>query len=151
MLLSIVLPLKGRPLHTLRFLWHANQIRLPYPILIADGMVKEGVSRLIEDHSTFPNLAIEYHRYPDDVSFGHFYRKLADIMRKVRTPYVKMVDNDDFIGVAALDKCVEFLEGHPDYVCCGGGIAGFALDEMSGTDIPLVVGRINRFNYRYTD
>jgi glycosyltransferase domain-containing protein len=149
-LLTILLPLKGRHLHTLRFLWHANEVRLPHHIIIADGDVHPRIAELLEDPTTFPNLSLEYIRYPYDATFGHFFRKMADAAQRVRTPYVKLVDNDDFVGPGGLVQCVDFLERNADYVCCGGGIAGFALDEMSRTAMPNLVGLINLWNYRYT-
>ena len=59
--LTIVLPLKGRALFTLRFLWHANKVRLPYRFLIADGQVDPVLAELLEmPHVLFPNIDVEY-------------------------------------------------------------------------------------------
>jgi glycosyltransferase domain-containing protein len=149
-LLTILLPTKGRHLHTLRFLWHANEIKLPYRILVADGEVHPRIAELLEDPATFSSLSIDYVRYPKDVTFGHFFRKIADAAQRINTAYVKMVDNDDFLVPTGLSKCLQFLEGNLDYVCCGGGLAGFAIDDMSGTALPQVLGRVNRYAYRYT-
>ncbi|MGA9951110.1 MAG: hypothetical protein WBQ24_22905, partial [Xanthobacteraceae bacterium] len=85
--LTIVLPLRGRHLFTLRFLWYADKLRLPYRILIADGQVNETVARHIENSRTFfPNLDIDYVRYPDDAGYPQYFAKMADAMRRVRTP-----------------------------------------------------------------
>ena len=149
--LTIVLPLKGRHLFTLRFLWHANAARLPYRFLIADGQVHPQLAAILENsRETFPNLDIEYVRYSDDVDFSHYHRKLSDALSRVRTPYAMMADNDDFLASAGLERSLNFLDGAPDYVCCGGGLAGFSV--YSGLNDPNhgLLGPFNRFSYRYT-
>jgi glycosyltransferase domain-containing protein len=149
--LTIVLPLKGRHLFTLRFLWHANAARLPYRFLIADGQVHPQLAAILENsRETFPNLDIEYVRYPDDFDFSHYHRKLSDGLSRVRTPYAMMADNDDFLAFAGLECSLNFLDSAPDYVCCGGGLAGFSV--YSGLNDPNhgLLGPFNRFSYRYT-
>jgi glycosyltransferase domain-containing protein len=148
--LTILLPLKGRPLHTLRFLWHADRERFPYKFLIADGQVHSAIAKILENAAgTFPNLDIEYVRYPDDVNFSRFYQKMADACARVRTPYLMQVDNDDFLVRSGIDRCVEFLETHPDFASYGGGIGGFALDEPTIPAFAQVSGRLWRLSYRY--
>jgi glycosyltransferase domain-containing protein len=149
--LTIVLPLKGRHLFTLRFLWHANAARLPYRFLIADGQVHPQLAAILENsRAVFPNLDVEYVRYPDDVDFSHYHRKLSDALSRVRTPYVMMADNDDFLAFTGLERSLDFLERAPDYVCSGGGLAGFSV--YSGLNDPNhgLLGPFNRFSYRYT-
>lgn len=148
--LTIVLPLKGRHLFTLRFLWHANRARLPYRFLIADGEVHPELAKLLEDsRKTFPALDLEYIRYPDDVDFEHYYAKMADVFQRVRTPYVKIADNDDFLAPAGLECCMDFLDARSDYVCCSGGIAGFSVRAAQRDSTKLVTGPINKLAYRY--
>src|SRR5262249_39206561 len=142
--LTIVLPLKGRPLFTLRFLWHANKARLPCRFLIADGEVHSELEKLLQDpRKTFPDLDLEYIRYPDDANFTDYYTKMADAIARVRTPYVKIADNDDFLAAAGLECCVDFLETHPDYVCCSGGVGGFSL-HVARRDSELLTGPFNK-------
>jgi glycosyltransferase domain-containing protein len=147
--LTIILPLKGRHLFTLRFLWHANRARLPYRFLIADGgEVRLELAKLLENSpKTFPDLDLEYIRYPDDVDFKHYYAKMADVLQRVRTPYVKVADNDDFLAPTGLECCVDFLDGHSDYVCCSGGIGGFSLRATPRGSGELVIGPVNKLAY----
>lgn len=149
--LTIILPLKGRHLFTLRFLWHANRARLPYRFLIADGQVHAALAALLENsHSLFPELDVDYIRYPDDIDFSRFFAKLHDALQRVQTPYVMIADNDDFLAFSGIERSLDFLDQSPDYVCCGGGLAGFSV--YSGLDNPNdgLVGPVNRFAYRYT-
>jgi glycosyltransferase domain-containing protein len=147
--LTIILPLKGRPLFTLRFLWHANKARLPYRFLVADGEVHPALEKVLQhSQETFPDLDIEYVRYPDDVDFAHYYAKMAHAVGRVRTPYVKIADNDDFLAAAGLECCMDFLDAHPDYVCYSGGIGGFSIRVARRDFSDPVTGPFNKLAYR---
>jgi glycosyltransferase domain-containing protein len=147
--LTILLPLKGRHLHTLRFFWDAERRGLPYRFVVADGEVHPAVARLFDRAQTvFPNLDIDYVRCPDDVSFSHFFAKMATVARMVRTPYVMQIDNDDFLVMSGLDGSMEFLDSNPDFVSHGGGIGGFSLDS-TGAALPKVVGAPDHMTFRY--
>jgi glycosyltransferase domain-containing protein len=149
--LTIVLPLKGRDLFTLRFLWHANRARLPYRIVIADGLVNPPLAEILEhsrDH--FPDIDLEYIRYPDDDDFTRYFTKLLDAIGRVRTPYVMLADNDDFPMHGGIEGSLDFLDNNADYVCCGGGLAGFAVYAGLRDSRGGLSGRLNRFTYRYT-
>jgi glycosyltransferase domain-containing protein len=134
-------------LHTLRWLWHANRTRLPFHVVIADGEVHPAIERVFSDPLAFPYLSYEYHRY-EDRSLQDYYCKIADALGKVRTPYVMMMDNDDFPMPFGVGKAMSFLDSAPDYVCAGGGIPGFTLG-LGVKDLPNVTGPLNRIWYRY--
>lgn len=148
--LTVILPLKGRHLFTLRFLWHANRARLPYRIVIADGQVHPALANILENSRRyFANLDIDYVRYADDVDYHSYFIKMADALRRVKTPYAMLADNDDFIACAGTESSLNFLDTNKDYICCGGGLAGFSV--YSGLRSPNgPFGRLNRYAYRYT-
>lgn len=149
--LTVLLPLKGRPLFTLRFLWHANRQKMPYRFVIADGEVHPELACLLENSSAlFPNLDIEYVRYPDDRTFSNFFEKMADALGRVRTPYVVIADNDDFLIASGIERTLDFLDAHKDYVCCGSGIAGFSVYAGLNDPNGNLLGKTNRWEYRYT-
>lgn len=148
--LTILLPLKGRPLFTLRFLWQANRERMPFRFLIADGEVRSPLSDILENSGEhFPQLDIEYVRYPDDSSFSLYFAKMYDAMRRVRTPYVMLADNDDLLGPTGIERAADFLDSHSDYVCCGGGIAGLSIRTSPQAPLGLLLGTISKLNFRY--
>jgi glycosyltransferase domain-containing protein len=151
--LTIVLPLKGRYLFTLRFLWHANKARLPYRFLIADGQVHPVLARVLENSGEhFPNLDLQYIRYPDDRDFSCFFAKMADALGRVTTPYAMLADNDDFLAFGGIERALDFLESNADHVCCGGRVAGFSV--YSGLSNPSrgLRGRLNRlYNYYHAE
>lgn len=143
--LTIVMPLKGRPLHTLRFLRFAARQRMPYHIIIADGEVREPLASVMEDYRRFfPELSVEYIRNPDDASYGIYLSKMANALSRVATPYVMVVDNDDFLMSSGFGPCMDFLDVHPDYVACTGRRGGFnllgsddALNNIAGEPVSL--------------
>jgi glycosyltransferase domain-containing protein len=148
--LTIVMPLRGRPLFTLRFLWHANAARLPYKFILADGEVRPDLSRLLDDaRELFPNIEVEYIRYPDDTDFARYFAKMTDAIARAQTPYVMLADNDDFLAYSGLERSLDFLEANPDYVCCGGGIGGFAVYARKFPWLGGLCGPLNRLSYRY--
>jgi glycosyltransferase domain-containing protein len=148
--LTIVIPLRGRPLFTLRFLWHANAARLPYKFIIADGEVGPELSRLLDDSpKLFPHLDVDYIRYQDDTDFARYFAKMTDALARVQTPYVMLADNDDFLAFAGLERSLDFLDRHPDYVCCGGGIGGFAVYARKFPWLGGLRGPLNKLAYRY--
>lgn len=143
---TILLTLKGRHLLTLRWLWHANRVGLPFPVFIADGEVNSTIARLIEDAAVFPNLLIEYHRY-NDLTFFDFYHKLEDALSKIKTPYVMMSDNDDFLFPSGILSSLDYLEHSPDYVSAGGGIGHFEI-RVEENQLRNLHGKVERFWYQ---
>ncbi len=148
--LTIVMPLRGRPLFTLRFLWHANAARLPYRFILADGQVVPALAGALENsRKIFPEIDVEYIRYPDDASFADYFAKMHDAMRRVETPYAMFVDNDDFLAHAGIERSIEFLDANPDYVCCGGGVAGISAYIRKDPSLGGLVGPLNKLSFRY--
>ena len=149
--LTIVMPLKGRHLFTFRFLWHANRMRLPYRFLIADGQVNEAVVRHLGDsRKIFPELDIEYIRYPDDVDYSRYFAKMYDAMQRVRTPYVMHADNDDFLAFDGIERTLDFLDAHKDYVCSRGHYLTFSVYSGLGSSHGGICGKFNGY-YLYRD
>ena len=130
--LTILLTLKDRADYTFRWLAYAQQTRLPFKVLIADGGADESVPRALSDKSRFPDVDYDYLRFPYDASYSDYYAKIVGALDRVRTPYVVMADNDDFFFARALRQSVEFLATHPDYVACGGYSAVFWVDSLPG-------------------
>lgn len=148
--LTIVLPLKGRPLHTMRFFWHANRQRLPHRIVVLDGEVKPAIAeRLAPPHALFPALDIDYVRCPDDRTYQHYFDKMAAGAARVRTPYAMLCDNDDFIAGAGAAYALDFLESHRDFIGVSGGVAGFSLHRNG--KLPDVAGVMRSLGPLYHD
>jgi glycosyltransferase domain-containing protein len=144
------MPLRGRPLFTLRALWHANSARLPYRFIIADGLVRPGLAAILDRaRDLFPNVDIEYIRYADDAGYRQFFAKMSDALARVGTRYAMIADNDDFLMGSGIARSIDFLDANPDYVCAGGGVSGFSVYSPREDALSGVVGSFNRFAFRY--
>jgi glycosyltransferase domain-containing protein len=149
--LTFLLPVRGRLLHPLRLLWHSNRTKNPYRFLVADGTGDPTFTAVLGRSSDlFPNLDIEHVVYPDDGSFQAFYRRTAAAARRVSTPYVMNVGDDDFVLAAGAEHCIRFMDQSLDYVSCGGGVAGFSLASASSPDELPVIGSITRIKYPHS-
>lgn len=118
---------------------------MPYRFLIADGDVHPVLAGILENaREHFPNLDLEYVRYPDDRDFSCYFAKMADALGRVTTPYAMLADNDDFLAFTGLERAIDFLESNADYVCSAGRVVGFSV--YSGLNNPnrSIRGRLNR-------
>jgi glycosyltransferase domain-containing protein len=97
--ITAYMPLWARPRFTLRWMWHANRIRFPYPILFGDGGNNPVIRKIItERRDLFPNLSYKYFQYEatDAPVVQDYLVRCADMLGKIETPYVLWCDNDDF-------------------------------------------------------
>ncbi|EMY76164.1 hypothetical protein LEP1GSC060_1576 [Leptospira weilii serovar Ranarum str. ICFT] len=145
--ITILLTLKGRPLHTFRWMWHHNRIRLPFKIVIADGGTDLKVERLLSEPKNFPNLNYKYFRYQDNLLEDYWF-KLADIITKIDTPYVMFSDNDDFVLPAAVHTAEKLFETHSDCISVCSTSLNFALRDKSA-DFDSIMGDMYNFSYQY--
>lgn len=144
MSLTIVLANKGRPLHTLRWMWHANRIGLPFSVIVTDGGTHPEITRILTDESAFPNLSYRHLLY-NDQQLPDFWLTLVDVATKVDTTYTMICDNDDFFVLSTLRNAVGFLDAHPDYVDACATTSYFSMKTLDplGND-PAVAGHIYR-------
>lgn len=146
--LTIVMPMKGRRLFTFRFLSYANYLRLPYRFIIADGLVDEFAATYLENSKhAFPNIDVEYIRYPLDTDYRRFFLKMSDAMSRVRTRYVMQADNDDFLGFDGIERALDFLDDHSDYICARGHQVTFTVYSRVGGSPGAISGRLNTMQW----
>ena len=145
--LTLLLTLKGRSLFTLRWMYYANKIKLPYHIYIADGEVNPKLEKILQSKESFPHLSYEYHKYKD-LSLPDFYFKVLDSLKKIKTRYVQMCDNDDFIFTSGVNLSLRFLEKNTDFVCAQGRVAGFSLNKNK--TYPNLSGKISKITPLYS-
>ncbi|KKL68331.1 hypothetical protein LCGC14_2126020, partial [marine sediment metagenome] len=98
--ISLIIPTHNRHQYLTRVLDYYNGINLK--ILVADSSQKEYPFKNKYD--------IDYFHYPNYIP----HKKLADIIQEVKTPYVFMCADDDFIIPKAIEKCIKFLDNNSD-------------------------------------
>jgi glycosyltransferase domain-containing protein len=118
--LTIVLTLKDRSPFTFRWMSYMNEMKCPYPILIADGGADREVEMNLTNKSNYCNLNYTYLRYPFDANLEIFYAKLKNVLSLIQTPYFILADNDDFFRLDEVQKFVDFLNINQDYTSCTG-------------------------------
>ncbi|WP_397411237.1 TIGR00180 family glycosyltransferase [Polaromonas sp.] len=119
--LTFLLTLKNRADYSRTWLLH--NIRPGYDYLIADGSTDN------ENEALFSNLNllnVAYVRYPEDATVAIYVDKVFDAISRVKTPYIMMCDNDDFINFHGVPGCIAALDAHPDVVCAGGPLIGIS-------------------------
>ena len=125
--LTIVLTLKDRSAFTYRWMSYMNDIKCPYPILIADGGEDKLIKEKLTNYKNYSNLNYTYIRYPFDTNFSTFYKKIVDVINRVVTPYLLFADNDDFYLLDNIISFINFLDENLDFVSCGGQKISFSL------------------------
>jgi glycosyltransferase domain-containing protein len=135
--LTILLTLKDRTPFTLRWMRFANNEHFPFKIILADGGSDDSATKIFANYSNFQDLDYKYVRYPEDINYTAYYKKVSDAMSLVESPYLLLADNDDFFCTEGLIRSIEFLEENPDYVAARGYYKGFSVkrrDSEVGPD-----------------
>ena len=107
---SIILVLKDRTEYTKRLMDSWNKDKFPFHILIADGGNDQNIEECLTNFSNFPNLDYTYIRFPYDKTLRDFYEKMAHVTTLLNTSTTALMDNDDFISVDGINKCMSILE-----------------------------------------
>ena len=125
---TLVLLIKGRHDFTYRWLVYMNKINFKYPIFIGDGQDDDETIKMIKKINVNKNLDISYYRYNTHSSYLEYYKMKNDILSKVKTKFVMLCDNDDFILPSGLKDQINFLSENNDYISASGRILNFEID-----------------------
>lgn len=129
MSVTIVLISKARPLLTLRTLWHFNRIKMPWPVIVADGAAALGLEKALAA-SNFRDIDVSYFAH-EDSSIPEFYVKCRKALERVTTPYILMHACDDFLVPSSVARSCAFLDANTDYVTAGGSVGWFRLNATA--------------------
>lgn len=119
---TVFLVLKDRPGYTYRFMRYMDYLRYPFDIIIADGGKNKEIEGILLDKSNFPNIQYDYLRHPYDETLDDFHQKMADSITKISTPLASIMDNDDFLILDGVSKCVQVLAESNKYSSARGAI-----------------------------
>ena len=123
-MLTIVIPTKNRSIFLSRLLKYYASVGCRYRILIGDSSNDEEHARFLAYLTPLQSkLCVEYVRLlPDDGLLPGQGTILCTktLLERVNTPYAAWNPDDDFLVPATLEKCVVFLEKHPDYSAAHG-------------------------------
>ena len=126
--LTVLLITKGRNLYTIRWLYYANEIKLPYDIYIADGQPNKKINQILENKNNFPHINYKHVLY-NDSSYKMYYKKIVHSIENINTKYVMLSDNDDFLMPKGINKSIDFLNLNKDYIGASGRIGFFQMSN----------------------
>ena len=96
--ISIIIPIKDRAEFTFRSLCYLSSIKFPFKIFICDGSFNKSNNKKIVNKFK-KKIPVTYLSFPYDKNYLFFLNKLKKTLRKVKTKYVILLPNDDFINL----------------------------------------------------
>lgn len=121
-LATIIVPTYNRPHHIERLLKYFNKIECSFKIIIGDSSPSSVKNQNKATVKKYKNLNIIY---LDKSSKQDPYKKFADIVNTVKTPYCMFCADDDFIHIPGLITGIQYLEQHQDYGIAQGRTLAF--------------------------
>ncbi len=129
--LTIVVPVLGNQDFTLRFLKYFNTQKFKYKLIIADG----GKGKLTEKVTAEikKNPKIQYFSFYKKGKGKSLFNRYKYLIKFIKTPYVKLMANDDFFLDTTIAKCIKFLNNNKKFSIAGGSLINFRLkNKISG-------------------
>lgn len=124
---------------------YMNFLNYPFKIIIADGGRNQQIENILKEKSTFSNLDYDYLRYPYDQTLDDFHEKMSDSIEKISTPLASIMDNDDFLLLAGVEKCVNFLKNNKDYSSARGLVNGIGISQDVFGDLGIGDNMYSKF------
>ncbi len=120
--ISMLIPLKDRPKYTRRILKNLEKQNFPYQIFLADGGENKSIENQLKKGHFCSKLNYQYCRYPYDIDFQRFYKKMTSTLNKITTDLCIIIDNDDLLNLKGLERCIGVLE-NKNYCCARGALS----------------------------
>ena len=127
--LTIMLSQFGRHEFSGRFFAYLNETECSYPILYADGDADGFAKEICVKYKD--TLNIQLVEYKQSQKFKDYFTMMVKGLETIKTPYVMLCDNDDFIVYSSIEKLLKFLRNNSDYVSAGSNMIHIQLDNFS--------------------
>jgi glycosyltransferase domain-containing protein len=114
--LTLVIATKNRPQNLAAVLKYYESTKFVYRILIADESDLKFKKLNLETLKSVTNLHIKYY----DSGFKGIFDSYLFLLANVDSDYVINSGDDDFFNIQTINKCIDFLSTHPEYVSAGG-------------------------------
>lgn len=138
-LLTVLVPTYNRHVKLRRLLGYVASLEVPYRIVVLDSSSDEPDPGLLSGRVVA--LDVEHRRYPSSTPP---MEKLHDALAGVKSPYVVVWDDDDFLVPRSLTLGVQFLQTHEEYSAVHGQSALFAVDTSDGRKAPWCMPYLQR-------
>ena len=123
-IITIIIPTFNRYNFLKRLLTYYDSFNKKLNIFIADSSSISNNDKDLE--SLLNNKNINYLKFPSDISPT---KKIFQSLKQIKSKYVVICADDDFIITKAIEKSVEFLEQNPDYSCTHGFYAQYTVKK----------------------
>ena len=127
--ITIILLIKGRPDFTERWLNYVNDNFNHVNVIIADGSIEK--EKYVISKDSFPNINIHSPNFPYDIDIRTFQNKILESINLIKTDYVCMMSNDDFIFKDSFESIIKFLDKNPEYNAGRGDVFDFAINSIN--------------------
>jgi glycosyltransferase domain-containing protein len=116
--ITVLLTIFNRLDFTKKWLDFAEKQQMPFKILISDGGSLKNVKDILnlEDR----DLDIEYKKYKFYKNYRKLYEKYFFAIKNVKTDYVIICEDDDYINIDGIKKSVNFLKNNKGFSCVKG-------------------------------
>ena len=115
---TLLLTIFERKKYTLRWLNYANQLKIPLNIFISDGSKQKQLTNL--ELKQYKNLKIHYKKFKYYKNFKKYSEKFFLSLKFLKTKYVFLCEDDDFIILKNIYKSYLFLENNKNFIASGG-------------------------------
>jgi len=126
--ITLILTLKGRQSFTERYLDYICASGIDFPMIIADGDA-DGFTKNIINLDKYSNLTIDFFEHKQIKFYQDFYLMMLEAVKRVKTKYFILTDNDDFIVKSGLIALKNIAENDPEYISVGGKIFGISISD----------------------
>ena len=130
--LTLLLAQFGRQKFSDRFLGHLCELSSSFPVIYADGDA-DGEGKLIYQKYK-RQLNIQHIEHRQNIKFIDYFTMMVKALSEVKTKYVMLCDNDDFIIENGINDSVLFLDDNQDYVSAGSPFLTMQVNHLS-TDL----------------
>ncbi|MBI3616057.1 MAG: TIGR00180 family glycosyltransferase [Candidatus Omnitrophica bacterium] len=124
---SMVMPTRNRSHFLDRLFVYYSKQGSPFVLWIGDGSDPEEYERteaLVKRYAS--QIPIVHRRFPPETSPEQC---MVALLSEIRTPYAVFSGDDDYYVPSHIQRCVDFLESHPDYVSACGASAWVCVNE----------------------
>lgn len=125
-LATIILMVKDRREFVLRWLTYMSASNCGYKIIIADGGYTKLSKTDLDRFNT--KLDLLHLKKITDVNYESLIKKINYALKFVKTKFIMIADDDDFISTENMDFHINFLNNNPEFSSSGGqkiGVFGF--------------------------
>jgi glycosyltransferase domain-containing protein len=125
---SLVIPTFNGTAFLRRALDYFQRSAFTGQIVLSDNSAGEHRKFVAGCADAYKDLWIETHQFPEEI---RFLDKMVATLERIESRFVMLHAHDDFMVPAAVERCVQFLLAHPDYVVARGRVAMFMLPRES--------------------